>query len=128
MKKFVTISELCVILDLVDNKNNKPLNHILRYWEKEFKQVKPKKINNRRYYSCNQVKIIKMIKYLLKNKGMTIAGAKNMLDLNINKLDYINSDGLKANYHKGNLKNIGNKLLEKINKLKKYGKKIPPKS
>ena len=55
----------------------KPLNHILRYWEKEFKQIKPKKINNRRYYSPEQVEIIKMIKFLLKNKGMTISGVKN---------------------------------------------------
>ena len=52
------------------------LNHILRYWEKEFKEIKPKKINNRRYYSLKQVEIIKMIKFLLKNKGMTISGVK----------------------------------------------------
>ena len=51
MKKFYSISELSKNLNLIDPSSNKPLNHILRYWEKEFKQIKPKKINNRRYYS-----------------------------------------------------------------------------
>ena len=59
----------------------------MRYWEKEFKEINPKKINNRRYYSSKQVEIIKMIKFLLKNKGMTISGVKKLLNSNINKLD-----------------------------------------
>ena len=70
-------------------KKKKPLNHVLRYWEKEFKEIKPRKINNRRYYSSKQVEIIKKIKFLLKNKGMTISGVKNLLHKNINKLDGI---------------------------------------
>ena len=41
-----------------------------------------------------------MIKFLLKNKGMTISGVKNILNLNINKLDDYNSDSLKADYYK----------------------------
>ena len=73
MKKFITISELSKDLELIDRSTKKPLNHILRYWEKEFKQIKPKKIKNRRYYSLEQVERVKMIKYLLKNKGMTIS-------------------------------------------------------
>ena len=77
MNKIINISELSKILNLIDPKTKKPLNHILRYWEKEFKEIKPKKINNRRYYSPKQVEIIKMIKFLLKNKGMTISGVKN---------------------------------------------------
>ena len=81
MSKLITISELSKILNLV-NKQNKPSNHILRYWEKVFKQIKPKKINNRRYYSLEQVETIKMIKFLLKNKGMTVSGVKNLLNLN----------------------------------------------
>ena len=76
MEKFFKISEISRILDLVDPNTNKPQNHVLRYWEKEFKQIKPKKINNQRYYSTNQLEFLKMIKFLLKNKGMTITGVK----------------------------------------------------
>ena len=68
MKKFKNISELSKELDLINPATKKPLNHVLRYWEKEFKEIKPKKINNRRYYSSEQVKIIKKIRFLLRNK------------------------------------------------------------
>ena len=71
MQKLVTISDLSKSLNLIDPKNKKPLNYILRYWEKEFKQIKHKIINKRRYYSYNQVKIVKFIHFLLKNKGIT---------------------------------------------------------
>ena len=77
MSKLVNISELSRQLNLIDPSTKKPLNHTIRYWEKEFKQIKPKKINNRRYYSSKQVELIKMIKFLLKNKGMTIEGVNN---------------------------------------------------
>ena len=50
MSKLINISEVSKILDFVDPITNKPQNHILRYWEKEFREIKPKKINNRRYY------------------------------------------------------------------------------
>ena len=123
MSKLITISELSKILGLLDPVTKKPLNHILRFWEKKFKQIKPRKINNQRYYSKNQVEIIKMIKYLLKNKGMTIEGVKKTLNLNINKLDVYDLDSLKTNYYKINFKEKANKLLNKINKLKKHGKK-----
>ena len=123
MSKLITISELSKILDLIDPIKKKPLNHILRYWEKQFKQIRPKKINNRRYYSNKQVEIIKMIKFLLKNKGMTIDGVKNSLNLNINKLDVYDSDSLKTDYYKMTFKEKSNKILEKINKIKKHGKK-----
>ena len=72
MSKLISISELSKILNLVNPSTKKPLNHVLRYWEKEFRQIKPIKINKRRYYSSLQVKTIKMIKFLLKDKGMTI--------------------------------------------------------
>tara|TARA_B110000438_G_C15598094_1_gene556776 strand:- start:442 stop:828 length:387 start_codon:yes stop_codon:yes gene_type:complete len=128
MNKFLSISELSKILNLIDPKTKKPLNHILRYWEKEFKQIKPKKINNRRYYSSKQVETVKLIKFLLKNKGLTISGVKNVLDLNINKLDDHNSDSLKASYYLKNFKDKSKSILEKINRIKKYGKKNPPKN
>ena len=87
MDKLINISQLSKLLNLVDKNSNKPLNYILRYWEKEFKQINPKIINNRRYYSLNQVKIIKKIKYLLKDKGLTVNGVKKALNTKINKLD-----------------------------------------
>jgi len=123
MNKFVNISELSKALNLIDPVTKKPLNHILRYWEKEFSEIKPKKINKRRYYSSNQVEIIKIIKFLLKNKGMTISGVKNLLKSKINKLDGYKTDSLKADYYKLLIKNKSTKLLEKINKIKNYGKK-----
>ena len=123
MSKFKSISEDSKILELFNSKTNKPLNHTLRYWEKEFKIIRPKKINNRRYYSSDQIEIIKMIKFLLKNKGMTILGVKNLLEVNINKLDDHNSNSLKIDYYKNSLKNKVEKVLDKINKIKNYGKK-----
>ena len=65
MDKLITISDLSKQLNLVNSNNGKPLNYILRYWEREFKQIKPKIINNRRYYSSKQVEIIKLIRFLL---------------------------------------------------------------
>ena len=126
MIKLINISEVSKILELVDPSTKKPQNHILRYWEKEFKQIKPKKINKRRYYSLQQVEIIKLIKFLLKNKGMTVLGVKNILNNNLNKLDDYNLHSLKADYYKVNLKKKSKKILEKVNYLKKYGKKNTP--
>ena len=123
MKKLFTISEVSKILNLVDPQTKKPSNHILRYWEKEFNEIKPKKINNRRYYSSKQIEIIKKIKFLLKSKGMTILGAKSLISKNRNKLDDNNNDSLKADYYKNNLSSKSKKILEKIKKIKAYGKK-----
>ncbi len=123
MSKFIGISELAKILNLIDPSSNKPLNYIIRYWEKEFKQIRPKKINKRRYYSLKQVEIIKMIKFLLKNKGMTVSGARNLINKNIKKLDDLDTHSLKADYYKSNLKFKSKIILNKINKIKSYGKK-----
>ena len=123
MSKLINISELSKILNLIDSKTKKPANHVLRYWEKEFKEIKPKKINKRRYYSSKQIEKIKFIKFLLKNKGMSIMGAKKMLNLNRNKLDDYQFDSLNAEYYKENIKLKSKLLLNKINKIKKNGKK-----
>ena len=123
MKKLITISEVSRALKLVNESTKKPLNYILRYWEKEFKEISPKKINNRRYYSPEQVEIIKMIKFLLKNKGMTILGVKNLLTSKTNKLDDYSMNSLKAEHYKKNLVAKSKSLLKKINKIKNHGKK-----
>ena len=123
MEKLINISELAIELDLINPKNKKPLNYILRYWEKEFDQIKPKIINKRRYYSKEQIEIFKMIKYLLKKQGLTINGVKNILNSKINKLDDYNSNGLKNIYLKNKFRNKGEQILNRLKKLKKYGKK-----
>ena len=123
MKKLFNITEVSNILELINPKNKKPLNHVLRYWEKEFKFIKPKIINNRRYYTAREAEKLKMIKFLLKNKGLTISGVKDLLNLRGNKLDDYNSDSLKAEYYKEKFKNNSKSILEKIKRLKKYGKK-----
>ena len=123
MSKFYNISDLSKILNLINPSNKKPLNHVIRYWEKQFKQVKSKKINNRRYYSSKQVETLKLIKFLLKNKGMTVSGVKNILNLNINKLDDYDKGSLKVDYYKRLLNLKSKNILEKINKIKSYGKK-----
>ena len=73
-----------------------------------------------------QVETIKMIKFLLKNQGMTISGVKKLLDANINKLDDLNSYSLKASYYKKSFEKKSKLLLNRINNLKNYGKKNTP--
>jgi len=123
MTKLANISEVSKILNLVNPITKKPLNHILRYWEKEFAQIRPKKINNQRYYNHKQIELIKMIKFLLKNKGLTISGVKKIIKSNINSLDDYKNNSLKVDYYKLNLKKKSNLLLQKINNIKTYGKK-----
>tara|TARA_B100000242_G_scaffold230235_1_gene170359 strand:+ start:54 stop:434 length:381 start_codon:yes stop_codon:yes gene_type:complete len=123
MSKLVTISELSKKLGLINTNKNKSSNYILRYWEREFKQIKPKIINKRRYYSTDQVNIIKFIKTLLRDNGMTIKGVKKILSFN-KKLDYNKLDRLSADYYKKNIKDRSEVILERVKKLKKtYGKK-----
>ena len=124
MDKLINISEVSKLLEIINIKTKKPSNYILRYWEKEFKQIKPVILENRRYYSEKQINIIKLIKFLLKDRGMTVNGVKNVLKSNINSLDDYNSYSLKTDYLKENIKIKSKTILEKINKLKKNGKKI----
>ena len=123
MNKLVSISKVCIQLNLINKKTQKPLNYILRYWEKEFKQIKPTIINKRRYYSENQIEVIKLIKYLLKDKGMRINGVKKVLKNKIKSLDDYDSFSLKTEYRKEKIKSKTKLILEKLKKLKTYGKK-----
>ena len=123
MEKLINITELSKLLNLENPKTKKPSNYTLRFWEKEFTQIRPILIKKRRYYSKKQIDVIKLIKFLLKDKGMTINGVKNALKNKINKLDDYDSISLQAQYHKNNVKLKSKKILDKINKLKSYGKK-----
>ena len=128
MSKLISIGELSKKLGLDKSNKNKSSNYILRYWEKEFKQIKPKIINKRRYYSDDVVELIKLIKFLIKDKGMTISGVKKILNLNTNKLDEYDSFSLKDTYFKTKLKIKSKSILLKLKKLKNYGKKNSLKS
>ena len=67
MDKLLNITDLQKKLNL-SNKNNKKIsNHTLRFWEKEFFQIKPK-IIKRRYYDNNQIELIKLITFFKKRE------------------------------------------------------------
>ena len=100
---YKTIGEVAELLNLKNEKNGKLNTYILRFWEKEFKQIKPKLMNNkRRYYDKNTINLLKRIKFLLKDQGMTIKGVKNIIkDERFNLDDEIN---LPINTPKNDLK------------------------
>ncbi len=123
MKKLLNISQLAQLLNLTNKKTKKPLNYVIRYWEKEFSGIKPITLNKRRYYSSKQIEKIELIKYLLKDRGLTINGVKKVLKSNINSLDDYNSISLQTDYIKQNIKIKSKKILEKIKTIK-HGKKI----
>ena len=78
---YKTIGEVAKELDLVNKKTGHLQTHTIRYWETQFKQIRPTiKAGKRRYYSVKDLKIIKYIKFLLKEKGLTINGVKKMLN------------------------------------------------
>ena len=113
-KAYKTIGEVVKILKFNSKKNISVSPHTLRYWEKEFKQIKPKILNgNRRYYCEKDILLLQKIVFLLKHQGMTIAGVKRLLDSNKTlKLDELSNDFIKT----AELKN----KLEKISRLIKY--------
>ena len=87
-KKYKSISEVAKILNLVDKKTGKLSTHTLRFWEKNFKQIRPYVFSGkRRYYDENSIEILKKIQFLLKNKGMTIKGVKKFLKTQNSNLD-----------------------------------------
>jgi len=115
---YKSIGEVARILELDDEKKGRLKTHTIRFWEKKFKQIKPKIFNsNRRYYDQNSIDILKKIKYLLKVEGMTINGVKKMLDKNESlKLDdYLNKP---INTQNNNLKIKLNKISKIITELK----------
>tara|TARA_S200000501_G_C20715460_1_gene696017 strand:- start:393 stop:767 length:375 start_codon:yes stop_codon:yes gene_type:complete len=110
---YKSIGEVVKILNL-KSKNNKSFpTHTIRFWEKEFKQLKPKIFNgNRRYYDEKNINILKKIKFLLKDQGMTIKGAKLLMnDKETLKLDEITNKSIKAY-------NLRNKVIKISNIIK----------
>ena len=117
---YKSIGEVAKILDLVDKKKGTLNTHTIRFWEKEFKQIKPKILNgNRRYYNIHTIKVLKKVQYLLKVQGMTINGAKKVLNTDKSlKLDELPNNSINANNNiKYKLKKISN-LIKQIKNLK----------
>ncbi len=108
---YKTIGEVAKILKLQVNKKGILPTHIIRFWETQFKQIKPKILNsNRRYYDEKTINLLKKVKFLLKDQGMTINGVKKMLNNEVSlKLDEIADKSIKA-------ENLKNKLV-KISKI-----------
>ena len=78
---YKTIGEVAKELDLINKKTGHLQTHTIRYWETQFKQIRPIiRAGKRRYYSLKDLKLIKYIKFLLKEKGLTISGAKKILN------------------------------------------------
>ena len=111
---YKTISEVADLLNLVNTKSGKLSTHTLRYWEKEFKQIKPKVLaGRRRYYDQLTIDKLKRIKYLLKDKGMTIEGVKKQLNNYESNLDESGKIFISTKYNlKSKLISISNKLKE----------------
>ena len=122
---YKTIGEVTKELNLIDKKTGLLQTHTIRYWETQFRQIKPTiRAGKRRYYSEKDFKIIKYIKFLLKNRGLTINGAKKILnktktdslddDMNIgiNKRDFNTTKLIK-----NKIKNIS-KMIKELKKFK----------
>jgi DNA-binding transcriptional MerR regulator len=110
---YKTIGEVAKILNLKSNKKGELPTHIIRFWETQFKQIKPKILNsNRRYYDEDSINLLKKVKFLLKEQGMTISGVKKILNGEQSlELDEMANNSIKAN-------NLRNKLV-KISKIVK---------
>ena len=117
---YKTIGEVARILNLKSNDKGGLPTHVIRFWETQFKQIKPKILNsNRRYYDEKTINLLKKVKFLLKDQGMTINGVKKILNNEDSlKLDEIADKSIRT-------ENLRNKLLKISNKLKelKNGKK-----
>ena len=115
---YKTIGEVVELLGIKSKKGNTPATHTLRFWEKQFKEIKPKILNgNRRYYDEKNIEILKKIHFLLKEQGMTITGVKKILK---------NKESLKLDVDLNqsiNTKNFKNKLV-KISSIVKSLKNI----
>ena len=116
---YKTIGEVVRILGLKSKNSQSLPTHTIRFWEKKFKQIKPKILNgNRRYYDQKNIDLIKKIHFLLKDQGMTISGVKKILNSKDSlKLDEIQNNSIKTYNFKNKLIKISN-ILKKIKEIK----------
>ena len=121
---YKTIGEVAQIVGLIDKKKGTLSTHTIRFWEKQFSQIKPKVLSGkRRYYSIKDIRMIKLIKYLLKEKGMTIKGVKTALhkpkslSLDDSIIDGVGTHTLNKNKIVDKVKKIS-KIANELKKLK----------
>jgi DNA-binding transcriptional MerR regulator len=121
---YKTIGEVAKILGLINKKKGTLSTHTIRFWEKEFHQIKPKILSGkRRYYTNKEIHIIKLIKHLLKDKGMTIKGVKAMLNnpksltLDDTAKNSVTNQALKKEKIKDKIKKIS-KIIDELKELK----------
>ena len=116
---YKTIGEVAKILNLKSNKKGDLPTHIIRFWETQFKQIKPKILNsNRRYYDEKSINLLKKVKFLLKEQGMTINGVKKILNGEDSlELDEMANNSIKADKLRIKLNNIS-KIVKDLKNLK----------
>ena len=116
---YKTIGEVAKILGLNSQKRKMIQTHTIRYWEKEFKQIKPKILNGkRRYYDTKNIDLLKKVHFLLKEQGMTINGVKKILNNKEPlKLDESLNHSIKAKNLRNKLKKISN-IIKEIKEIK----------
>ena len=114
---YKTISEVVEIIGLKSKKGKLKPTHTLRYWEKEFNQIKPRILKgSRRYYDEKNIELLKKIHFLLKDRGMTINGVKKFLKNNETlELDEISNRSIS----KLNIRNKVTKISNLVKNLKK---------
>ena len=114
-----TIGEVVKIIGLKSKKGHSIPTHTIRYWEKEFKQIKPKVFNgNRRYYDKKNIELLKKIHFLLKDRGMTISGVKKFLkNKETLELDEISNRSISAVNFRSKVAKISN-LVKNLKKIK----------
>jgi len=118
--EYKSIGDVAKILNLFNEKTGKFNTHTIRFWEKEFKHIKPKIFSGkRRYYDNKTIEFLKELKFLLKEKGLTIKGVKKYLN-NKNSLSLDETSNSSIKTRDINFKN----KLKKISKLIKNIKKI----
>ena len=118
---YKTIGEVSKELNLINPKNGKLNTHTIRFWEKEFKQIKPKIFSGRRrYYDQKSIELLEMIRFLLKEKGFTINGVKKFL-LNKSSFDLDETFNTSINTSKKNLKSKVERISNLVKEIKKLG-------
>ena len=118
---YKSIGEVAKDLNLVNIKTGKLNTHTIRFWEKEFKQIKPKIFSGkRRYYDKKSIDTLKKIRFLLKEKGFTINGVKKFL-INERSFNLDESSNNSINTSKNKLKSKLKKISNLVKEIKKLG-------
>ena len=116
-----SISEIVKTINLELNNNQKITVNTIRFWEKKFITIKSIRLNgNRRLFNKDNLEKIKFIRFLLKDRGLSIIGAQKILK-EFKKLDDYNSSSVRNNIIKTNFKNKAKKILDKIQRIKRNG-------